>query len=62
MVEVAANYICYRYRRYERVGQYVGNYRYKLMRKGSSFLIKEKKIVIQALSELPDPVGREVPR
>ena len=48
MVEVAANYICYRYRRYERVGQYVGNYRYKLMRKGSSFLIKEKKIVIQA--------------
>jgi p-cumate 2,3-dioxygenase beta subunit len=48
MVEVAANYICYRYRRYERVGQYVGNYRYKLVRKGSSFLIKEKKIVIQA--------------
>ena len=48
MVEVAANYICYRYRRYERVGQYVGNYRYKLVRKGDSFLIKEKKIVIQA--------------
>jgi p-cumate 2,3-dioxygenase beta subunit len=48
MVEVAANYICYRYRRYERIGQYVGNYRYKLVRKGESFLIKEKKIVIQA--------------
>ena len=47
-VEVAANYICYRYRRYERVGQYVGNYRYKLVRKGDSFLIKEKKVVIQA--------------
>ena len=48
MIEVAANYICYRYRRYERVGQYVGNYRYKLVRKGTSFLIKEKKVVIQA--------------
>jgi p-cumate 2,3-dioxygenase subunit beta len=47
-LEVAANYICYRYRRYERVGQYVGNYRYKLVRKGESFLIKEKKVVIQA--------------
>ena len=47
-LEVAANYICYRYRRYERVGQYVGNYRYKLVRKGTSFLIKEKKVVIQA--------------
>jgi p-cumate 2,3-dioxygenase beta subunit len=47
-VEVAANYICYRYRRYERVGQYVGNMRYKLVRKGESFLIREKKIVIQA--------------
>jgi p-cumate 2,3-dioxygenase beta subunit len=47
-VEVAANYICYRYRRYERVGQYVGNIRYKLVRKGESFLIREKKIVIQA--------------
>ena len=48
MIDVAANYICYRYRRYERVGQYVGNYRYKLVRKGTSFLIKEKKVVIQA--------------
>jgi p-cumate 2,3-dioxygenase beta subunit len=47
-VEVAANYICYRYRRYERVGQYVGNMRYKLVRQGESFLIREKKIVIQA--------------
>ena len=47
-VEVAANYICYRYRRYERVGQYVGNIRYKLVRKGESFLIREKKIVIRA--------------
>jgi p-cumate 2,3-dioxygenase beta subunit len=47
-VEVAANYICYRYRRYERIGQYVGNYRYKLVRRAASFLIKEKKIVIQA--------------
>lgn len=47
-VEVAANYICYRYRRYERVGQYVGNYRYKLVRKGESFLIREKRVFIQA--------------
>ena len=47
-VEVAANFICYRYRRYERVGQYVGNYIYKLVRKGETFLIREKKVFIQA--------------
>jgi p-cumate 2,3-dioxygenase beta subunit len=47
-IEVAANYICYRYRRYERVGQYVGNYVYKLVRRGESFLIHEKKVIIQA--------------
>lgn len=47
-VEVAANFICYRYRRYERVGQYVGNYIYKLKRNGESFLIHEKKVFIQA--------------
>lgn len=45
---VAANFICYRYRRYERVGQYVGNYRYELKRNGSSFLIQEKRVFIQA--------------
>ncbi len=48
VILVAANFICYRYRRYERVGQYVGNYRYKLVRNGESFLIREKRIVIQA--------------
>ena len=47
-IVVAANYICYRYRRYERVGQYVGSYTYKLVRNGDSFLIREKKIIIQA--------------
>lgn len=45
---VAANFICYRYRRYERVGQYVGNYRYRLQRHEGSFLIKEKRVFIQA--------------
>jgi p-cumate 2,3-dioxygenase beta subunit len=48
VITVAANFICYRYRRYERVGEYVGNYRYLLKRHDASFRIREKRVFIQA--------------
>ena len=48
IVEVAANFVCYRYRRYERIREYVGAYRYILKRAGDSFRIKERRVLIDA--------------
>src|SRR5262245_808351 len=48
LVTVAANFICYRYRRYERIREYVGSYRYVLKREGDGFLIKERRVIIDA--------------
>ena len=47
-VLVAANFVCYRYRRYERIREYVGTYRYVLKRSGDSFQIKERRVLIDA--------------
>ena len=48
LVTVAANFICYRYRRYERIREYVGSYRHVLKREGAGLLIKERRVVIDA--------------
>jgi p-cumate 2,3-dioxygenase subunit beta len=48
LVKVAANFVCYRYRRYERIREYVGAYRYILQRAGDSFRIKERRVLIDA--------------
>ena len=48
LVTVAANFVCYRYRRYERIREYVGGYRYILERAGDSFRIKERRVLIDA--------------
>ena len=48
LVTVAANFICYRYRRYERIREYVGAYRYVLKCAGGSFRIKERRVLIDA--------------
>ena len=48
LVTVAANFVCYRYRRYERIREYVGGYRYILQRTGDSFRIKERRVLIDA--------------
>ncbi len=48
LVAVAANFVCYRYRRYERIREYVGCYRYLLKRVGDSFRIKERRVLIDA--------------
>jgi p-cumate 2,3-dioxygenase beta subunit len=48
LVTVAANFVCYRFRRYERIREYVGCYRYLLERAGDSFRIKERRVLIDA--------------
>ena len=48
LITVAANFVCYRYRRYERIREYVGAYRYILKRTGDSFRIKERRVLIDA--------------
>jgi len=48
LVSVAANFVCYRYRRFERIREYVGTYRYILKRAGGSFQIKERRVLIDA--------------
>ncbi len=48
LITVAANFVCYRYRRYERIREYVGSYRYILKRDASGLRIKERRVVIDA--------------
>jgi len=48
LVTVAANFVCYRYRRYERIREYVGAYRHVLKRAGDTFRIKERRVLIDA--------------
>ena len=48
LVTVTANFACYRYRRYERIREYVGSYRYLLVRAGNSFRIRERRVLIDA--------------
>src|SRR5579863_552057 len=46
LLTVAANFMCYRFRRHERVREYVGSYRYKLRRDGKSFRIRERRVLL----------------
>jgi p-cumate 2,3-dioxygenase beta subunit len=48
VVTVAANFVCHRFRRYERVREYVGAYRYLLKRVGNDLKIQERRVVIDA--------------
>ena len=48
LVTVTANFVCYRYRRYERIREYVGAYRYVLKRTADGFRIKERRVLIDA--------------
>jgi p-cumate 2,3-dioxygenase beta subunit len=48
LISVAANFVCYRFRRYERIREYVGSYRYVLRRVGDGFRIKERRVLIDA--------------
>jgi p-cumate 2,3-dioxygenase subunit beta len=48
LIGVAANFVCYRFRRFERIREYVGAYHYLLRRAGDSFRIKERRVLIDA--------------
>src|SRR5260370_12564840 len=48
LVTVAANFVCYCFRRYETIREYVGSYRYILKRAGDSFRIKERRVLFDA--------------
>ena len=48
LVTAESNFICNRFRRFERVREYVGAYRFVLKRVGSDFLIKERRVFIDA--------------
>jgi p-cumate 2,3-dioxygenase beta subunit len=46
LITVAANFVCYRFRRHERIREFVGSYRYVLKRDGADFKIKHRRAVI----------------
>ena len=48
LITVAANFVCYRYRRYERIREYVGAYRYVLQQSQAGLRIKERRVIIDA--------------
>jgi len=48
VVSVAANFVCNRFRRYERVREYMGAYRYVLKRQNGGLRIKERRVIIDA--------------
>jgi p-cumate 2,3-dioxygenase subunit beta len=48
LVTVVANFVCYRFRRYERIREYVGAYRYILRQTADGFRIKERRVLIDA--------------
>jgi p-cumate 2,3-dioxygenase subunit beta len=48
LITVAANFVCYRFRRHERIREFVGSYRYVLKREGGDFRIKHRRAVIDA--------------
>jgi p-cumate 2,3-dioxygenase subunit beta len=48
LVTATANFVCYRFRRYERIREYVGAYRYVLRQTADGFRIKERRVFIDA--------------
>lgn len=45
---VTANFICHRYRRYERIREYVGQYRYVLRSTQQGIRIRERRVLLDA--------------
>ena len=48
LITVAANFVCHRYRRHERIREYTGGYRYVLKREGAELRIRERRVLIDA--------------
>ncbi len=47
-ISVTANFVCYRFRRHERVREYVGVYRYRLKYVAGTLRIRERRVLIDA--------------
>jgi p-cumate 2,3-dioxygenase beta subunit len=48
IVSVAANFVIYRFRRDERIREYVGRYRYRLRRRGDEMKIVERRAILDS--------------
>jgi p-cumate 2,3-dioxygenase beta subunit len=48
LLTVTANFVCYRYRRHERIREYVGKYRYVLARTDAGLRIRERRVFLDA--------------
>jgi p-cumate 2,3-dioxygenase beta subunit len=48
IVSVAANFVIYRFRRDERIREYVGRYRYRLRRRGDELKIVERRAILDS--------------
>lgn len=48
LITVAANFVCHRYRRFERIREYTGAYRYILKRDGNELRIRERRVFLDA--------------
>lgn len=45
---VTANFVCYRFRRHERIREYVGQYRYILLRTAAGLRIRQRRVQLDA--------------
>ncbi len=48
LITVSANFVCYRYRRHERIREYVGSYRYVLKCDARAIKIKARRTILDA--------------
>jgi p-cumate 2,3-dioxygenase beta subunit len=48
LLTISANFVCYRYRRHERIREYVGKYRYILLRTEEGLRIRERRVFLDA--------------
>ena len=48
LVTVASNFVCYRYRRYQREFVYVGTYEHQLRKTAQGFRIKQRRVFLAA--------------
>ena len=48
LITVTANFACWRYRRFERMREYVGTYRFVLRRTAEGLRLKERRVVLDA--------------
>ena len=48
LVHIAANFACWRYRRNERIREYIGQYRFILRRTAAGLRIRERRVILDA--------------